>query len=517
MKWSTYARELLAIFASIKHFRSQLEGRQFTIFTDHKPITFAFSNPSKNSSPRVIRQLDYIGQFTTDIRYVPGIENAPADALSRIEAVHLRKGINYRELAKHQATDAELQALMNSNNSGLVLKEMEVADSETKIFCDVSTPKVRPYLTPEFRRPAFDSVHNLAHPGAKTTTTLVSRRYVWPGIKRDCARWARACVPCQRAKVSRHTKTPLGEFEQSSRFEHVHIDIVGPLTPSDGKSYVVTMIDRTTGWPEAVPVNGISAVEVADVFLQYWVARFGAPGRLTTDQGRQFESQLFGRLAQLLGTHKIRTTPYHPQANGRIERWHRALKAAIMAYKTDRWTQILPFILLGLRSAINSDCGVSPAQLTYGKELRLPGEFFASDVSEKREIEDAPDFVRRLGEAMRKFADQTRWHGASPVYIPATLKSCSHVFVRVELQRKSLQPPYTGPHKVISRDEKTITVNLEGKTAKMSLDRVKPAFMLRNPELIRIPDASPQAVTIIPKQPRRQPVRQVRFRGRYPR
>lgn len=276
------------------------------------------------------------------------------------------------------------------------------------------------------------------------------------------------------------------------------------------------MIDRETRWPEAVPTGSITAENVATVLVQHWISRFGAPIRITTDQGRQFESDLFKRLSEKLGTTKIRTTAYHPASNGRIERWHRPLKAAIMAYAADNWVEILPLILLGLRSAINTDLGVSPSQLTYGAELRLPGEFFSVE-DEEKSITGAKDFVDRLSAAMRGFARRSRVHGNAPVYVPANLLTCNFVFLRSEM-RKGLQCPYTGPYRVIERDDKTITIEREGRTGKVSIDRVKPAYILSDPP----PAPFSQTPPVVgagkeATQPvrRTQPTRHVRFKGTY--
>ncbi|KMQ86423.1 gag-pol polyprotein [Lasius niger] len=86
-KYSPYDRELLAIYTAIKHFRHMVEGRQFTIYTDHKPIIYAFNQDPLRSSPRQARHLEYIGQFTTNIQHISGKDNMVADALSRIEEI----------------------------------------------------------------------------------------------------------------------------------------------------------------------------------------------------------------------------------------------------------------------------------------------------------------------------------------------------------------------------------------------------------------------------------------------
>ncbi|GAB1868682.1 RNA-directed DNA polymerase [Camponotus japonicus] len=94
------------------------------------------------------------------------------------------------------------------------------------------------------------------------------------------------------------------------------------------------MIDRTTRWPEATPIADTSADTVTDAFFNTWIARFGAPYMITTDRGAQFESAIFEAMVKLIGSRRIRTTAYHPQANGMVERWHRSLKAAIMCHGT---------------------------------------------------------------------------------------------------------------------------------------------------------------------------------------
>ena len=112
------------------------------------------------------------------------------------------------------------------------------------------------------------------------------------------------------------------------RFDVVHVDLVGPLPPSRGFTYLLTCVDRFTRWPETVPLTTITAEAVIQAFLSGWIARFGVPSTIVTDQGRQFESQLWNNLMTLLGSKRVRTTAYHPQTNGMVERFHRQLKAA---------------------------------------------------------------------------------------------------------------------------------------------------------------------------------------------
>ncbi|GBP65992.1 Transposon Tf2-8 polyprotein [Eumeta japonica] len=294
-KYSAYDRELLAIYMAIKHFRNQIEGRQLTIYTDHKPITYAFAKIGTDSeTPRRTRQLLFISEFTTDIRHVSGEGNAVADALSRVDAITCPTTINFEELSAAQSDDATLTHLLQDTDSSAKLKRIFLPSGQTSIVCDLTSKNARPYLPEKFRKLTFDYIHNMSHPGIRTSRKLMSERYFWPNMNRDVGNWAKSCIQCQRAKVQRHVISDLGRFSPSERFGHIHVDIVGPLpTTTDDYKYLLTIIDRCTGWPEAFPMKDISADSVAKVILEGWIARYGCPSKLTSDQGKQFESNLF--------------------------------------------------------------------------------------------------------------------------------------------------------------------------------------------------------------------------------
>ncbi|XP_039429735.1 uncharacterized protein LOC120413094 [Culex pipiens pallens] len=203
-------------------------------------------------------------------------------------------------------------------------------------------------------------------------------------------------------ETSLATKPLYCDVSVDARFRHIHVDLVGPLPPSNGQRYLLTIVDRFTRWPEAVPLADMTAETVARAICSSWIARFGVPEQITMDQVRQFESQLFRELAMLTGSKHTRTTAYHPQANGLVERFHRTLKAAIMAVDSAHWVDRLPIILLGLRSALREDLGCSVADLVYGQPLRLPGEYFEPATTGTLQS----DFVKQLQRAVGQLKPQ---------------------------------------------------------------------------------------------------------------
>ena len=146
-------------------------------------------------------------------------------------------------------------------------------------------------------------------------------------MKRNIRDWKRTCSACQINKVHRHVRsTPP---TPSSRFETVHIDIVGPLPLSRNQRYLFTCIDRFRRWVETIPMEDCTAETTWRAFMSGWVSRFGAPNTVITDQGVQFESTLWRNQLSALGSKRSRTTAYHPQSNGLLERVHRRLKEGI--------------------------------------------------------------------------------------------------------------------------------------------------------------------------------------------
>lgn len=299
---------------------------------------------------------------------------------------------------------------------------------------------------------------------------------MWQGMQKDCADFVRKCIPCQRNKVNRHNKSPISTYVMpSERFEHLNIDIIGPMPMSEGNKYCLTIIDRFTRYPQAVPMADMTAATVAKSLISGWISSFGTPRRISSDLGGQFQASIFVELSRLLGIDHLSTTAYHPQANGIIERWHRTLKAAIKCHQSTDWCNTLPFVLLGLRTTLKEDISATPSEMVYGSTIRIPGEFFNESKPKASETLFAQDLRRRMREI--KPVPASNHNTKEKVFIQKELSKCSHVFVRHDAVRTPLQPPYDGPYEVLKRYDKYFLVKIKDRTSKVSIDRLKAAHI----------------------------------------
>ena len=251
----------------------------FTIWTDHKPLCGALSS-SAEKSPRQTRHLSYISEFCTDIRHVAGLANVVADTLSRPPSVcsvsSPSSSPSLQELAREQARlSSEMSKYVDDSRSSLRLQWCSMPD-DLKLLCDVSLAPSppRPVVPSSMVQKIISSSHALAHAGGNALLRDIGRCFVWYRMAADIKQYARSCVPCQRAKVTRHTKTPIAPLDMpDGRFSALHLDLVGPLPESEGKSYLLTIIDRYSRWLEAIPLSDITAKSWQEPF-----SAIGCPG-----------------------------------------------------------------------------------------------------------------------------------------------------------------------------------------------------------------------------------------------
>ena len=170
-KYSTFDKELLAMHLAAKKFRHLIERRQFTLFTDHKTLIFAFSIASDKWYPRQQRHLGFVSEFTTNVRHMPGADNVVADALSRVslednepDVIAAMEGvmtsvINYAEMAVQQGADAGIQRIVSDPNCALQLTRCALCDTNERLLVAMSTGRPRPLVPAVLTMTIFDDNH----------------------------------------------------------------------------------------------------------------------------------------------------------------------------------------------------------------------------------------------------------------------------------------------------------------------------------------------------------------------
>jgi hypothetical protein len=315
---------------------------------------------------------------------------AKRDAVPHKALVEVSKdfSVSKEELSKLQRDDATLRACFDLARSG----ERKVVGSAAYVFYVSNGLLYRQYdkgsrvysqiVVPFSLRSSVLVVGHdqllAGHCGVRRTLARILSRFFWPGVTVDVSRYVQTCDICQKT-VSRGRVSPVPLSAMpliGTPFETVGIDLVGPLSPpsEQGHRFILTLIDLATRFPEAVPMKEISSVAVAEALMSIF-ARLGFPKLILSDQGTQFNSELTKQFYALCGTKGIRTTPYHPQTNGTVERFHGTLKAMLrktVHRQPKLWHRYLPALLFACRELPNESTGFSPFQLLFGRDPRGP-------------------------------------------------------------------------------------------------------------------------------------------------
>ncbi len=286
-------------------------------------------------------------------------------------------------------------------NKGLLLKGMYVSWEE---FVDVIV------VPREFRGRILEMAHERSgHLGGEKVARLVGRYFLWPGMAKGILEYCQSCKVCQVKNKSKPRKAPAVERPiLTEPFESVAVDLVGPLPKGKGGCrFLLTYVCMATRWPEAVALRSVTAKSVADG-LWCIFSRTAIPEVMLSDQGTQFCGRVVRQLCRLLGIDKLRTSPYHPQTNGMVERMHGTLKSVLgrCIEEKEDWVAQVPLALYVLRQMPHSDSGFSPFDMVFGFRVRTPLDALYHGIYELEGTERSVcDWVAGLMDRLERMRD----------------------------------------------------------------------------------------------------------------
>ena len=248
------------------------------------------------------------------------------------------------------------------------------------------------------------------HLGVAKSKDRVLQRYYWPGVFRDIANYCRSCEACQRSVPRRPVRTQMVPMPLIAvPFKRIAMDLIGPLPRTQhGNQFILTIVDYATRYPEAIPLSSTDAPRIAKELVSVF-ARVGIPDEMLTDQGPNFMSCLLEEVYKLLKVKRIRTTPYHPQTDGLVERFNGTLKSMLRKFVSrsqKNWDEYLPYLLFAYREVPQESTGFSPFELLYGRRVRGPLDILKESwTGEAQEETPIAQYIAKMRTNLKEMAD----------------------------------------------------------------------------------------------------------------
>lgn len=477
--YGTTEKELLAVVFGVNYFRCYLYGRPFTVVTDHAALQWMLS--LKDPSSRLTRWALRLSEFDYTVKHKPGKLHQNADALSRKVRIVQVEDVLVDELKKEQEVDVECQEYVKRPGFELV---DGVLYKKTPLGNRIVVPKA---LQPQILAQCHDSLQ-ACHNGKKATNYRIATRYWWRRRQQDVDKYVRDCLPCAQRTQNKRLRIPMQTLPETSRpWQLTALDLVGPLpqTPR-GNKYVLSIIDHFSRFLILVPLADMSAETVAQAFVNRVVLPYGSPEALLTDRGTSFMGSLFVQVCKLLRIRKWRTSPFHPQANGRVERVHKTIAKMLAHYVNSthtNWDKYLAFVASAYNSRVHESTGLTPYEVIYGRTMNSPFELDklppGVDVQEVKSLAHRlKDIWRKVQKSNRKATDRQLRRGNEGATLPP-YKIGDWVLVRNTMVKpgrtKKFTPLFEGPYRITRLTSPVnAEVQLTDRTVVVHFDRLKP-------------------------------------------
>jgi len=405
-KWSTFEKEFHAAVFAVTRLHEYLAGREFFLFTDHKPVVqFLLKSTPTITTPRILRGLLILGSYALKPIYRPGSQNCDADNLSRLIA----RGTPINALDEFDSSSSEVLQMLDYQENYVLALSNEPTDlpcsaavvaqltpqdtvlSSVADWCHNGWPEADPggafspffsrreaisvvrgcllwgerVIVPEVLRPDVLKRLHMGHLGIRRTQAL-AELYVWyPGISKDIAQIVNECQLCQESRNALPLPAP-GSWPTQRQWGRLHIDFAGPFL----NKYICVLVDASTSWVDAMWCVGPTA-EAAIHLARSSFSCFGLPDVVVSDNGPAFRSGEWQQYLTSLGVKVMFAAPYSPFQNGIVERKIQWLKSLLLKFKEGSLEKRLVNALAVMRLSPAAD-GPSPAFKLLGWQPDLP-------------------------------------------------------------------------------------------------------------------------------------------------
>lgn len=299
------------------------------------------------------------------------------------------------------------------------------------------------------------------HKGVNKTYNRIRMNYYWGTLKQDIQKFIQRCKICQLKKLTRiKTKQPMIITDTpGAAFDKISMDIVGPLpTTPTGHTHILTIQDLLTKYSIAVPLRSTNSLNIANAFMKNFICIYGAPRALLTDQGSNFLSSLMRNLAKKLKIKQFRTTAYHPQSNGSIERSHHVLMEYLRTQIDEErnWNKYIHLAMFSYNTSVHESTKHTPFELVFGRIPRLPSSTIPLeenlDLTYKEYLTNLFNKLWEVQEKARQNLILSKQK--SKLYYDQRLntyqfKQGNMVYLLKEPRKGKFLDQYTGPHQVM--------------------------------------------------------------------
>lgn len=315
------------------------------------------------------------------------------------------------ELSKEQSEDDFFGRIMDSlrdcgdNEPDYLLAENLLYHVSTPVKKD-DRPRLQLCIPKKHYRSVLHAFHDSefggGHGSVDKTYDKVRRRYYWPNQYRDVASYVNSCDVCKARRLKRDFAPMQNMPIPNYPFEMIAVDTCGPFPETEtGNKYVVTFIDHFSAWPEAFAVKNKTAETVGALILNEIIPRHGCPRVLLSDRGTEFLNAVVSHITQKLHMVHLKSSPYHPQGNGKIERFHRYMNDVLSKYSYKRpleWDTYIPSMLMTYRTSVQDSTLFSPFYMLHGRDPVLPMDTLLQPKLRYQGDDYVPTMLQRMHE-----------------------------------------------------------------------------------------------------------------------